>query len=81
MIRKVFDYSYTTMPTALTPLDATAPGNEELAPLAGFGYGLPLSKLYALAFGGDLRLLSMEGLGTDAFLHLCKLSNTEELLV
>eukprot|EP01063_Lacrimia_lanifica_P020538 TRINITY_DN27836_c0_g1_i1.p1 TRINITY_DN27836_c0_g1~~TRINITY_DN27836_c0_g1_i1.p1 ORF type:complete len:508 (+),score=184.42 TRINITY_DN27836_c0_g1_i1:72-1595(+) len=39
-------------------------------PLAGFGYGLPISRLYAQHFDGDLRLVSMEGSGTDAYLHL-----------
>lgn len=53
---------------------------EYRAPLAGFGYGLPLSRLYARYFGGDLRLLSMEGYGTDAYLHLSRLSDTEEPL-
>jgi pyruvate dehydrogenase kinase 2/3/4 len=50
------------------------------APLAGFGVGLPLSRLYARYFGGDLQLLSMDGFGTDAFLHLNRLgSNCEDL--
>ena len=43
------------------------------APLAGYGVGLPLSRLYARYFGGDLQLLSMEGFGTDVFLHLNRL--------
>lgn len=40
------------------------------AVLAGYGYGLPISRLYARYFGGDLQIISMEGYGTDAYLHL-----------
>lgn len=38
-------------------------------------YGLPLSRLYARFFGGDLRLISMDGYGTDVYIHLNKLSS------
>jgi len=38
--------------------------------LAGWGVGLPLSRTYARYFGGDLDIKSMEGYGTDAYLHL-----------
>ncbi|KAL4529578.1 hypothetical protein Ndes2437B_g08849 [Nannochloris sp. 'desiccata'] len=38
--------------------------------MAGLGFGLPLSRLYARYFGGDLRIISMPGYGVDAFLYL-----------
>jgi pyruvate dehydrogenase kinase 2/3/4 len=48
------------------------------SPLAGLGYGLPISRSYARYFGGDLSIMSMEGYGTDAFIYLARLGNTRE---
>jgi pyruvate dehydrogenase kinase 2/3/4 len=50
------------------------------SPLAGLGYGLPISRAYARYFGGDLSLMSMEGYGTDAFVHLSRLGIHDEPL-
>lgn len=57
-------------------------GNPGLTPcaLAGYGVGLPLSRLYARYFGGEITLTSMEGFGTDAYLHIPRLGNNCENL-
>ena len=58
----LFTYLYSTAPRP--SMQATK------APLAGYGYGLPLSRLYARYFHGDLALNSYEGWGTDAVIYL-----------
>ena len=58
-MKLVWTYMYTTAKTPV--LDANFNQSDFKAPMAGFGYGLPLSRLYARYFGGDLRLISMEG--------------------
>lgn len=37
---------------------------------AGFGYGLPISRLYARYFHGDIALMSCDGFGTDTVIYL-----------
>ena len=70
----LFNYMYSTAPRP----SVSGFGS---APLAGFGYGLPLSRLYARYLHGDLLVNSFEGYGTDAITYLKVLSSeANELL-
>ncbi|XP_069692459.1 pyruvate dehydrogenase (acetyl-transferring) kinase, mitochondrial isoform X1 [Periplaneta americana] len=70
----LFNYMYSTAPQP--PKSDT-----HTVPLAGYGYGLPISRLYARYFHGDLILLSCEGYGTDTIIYMKALSNeANELL-
>jgi len=69
----LFHYLFSTAPRpSMTPTKA---------PLAGYGYGLPLSRLYARYFHGDLILNSYDGYGTDAVVYMKALTHeANELL-
>lgn len=70
---KIWSYLYTTA-------NYNYAMDEELqeAPLAGLGYGLPLSRVYSQYWGGDIQVISLEGLGTDAYLSFNKTGDVEE---
>lgn len=74
----IWTYMYTTMDDPGIGQDFQA--SDFKAPMAGFGYGLPLSRLYARYFGGDLKLISMDGFGTDVYIQLNRLSSSREPL-
>ncbi|CAK9044321.1 unnamed protein product [Durusdinium trenchii] len=46
--------------------------------LAGYGFGLPLSRVYAQYFGGDIHVQSMHGFGTDVYLNVNHLGDVLE---
>lgn len=61
----VWRYGYTTAP---------ADGNRDLC---GYGFGLPLSRLYARFFGGDIHIQTLYGHGTDCYVNLHYLLGTQ----
>ncbi len=74
-ISRIWSYLYTTAPTnakdLMTHLDSASP-------IAGLGFGLPVSRLHARYFGGDLLMLSLPGRGTDCILYLRRLGDVKE---
>jgi len=82
-MKRIWSYLFTTADPAIQ--EGMIAFNESVdhsidSPLAGLGYGLPISRSYARYFGGDLSLMSMQGYGTDAFVYLTRLGNTREPL-
>ncbi|KAI9922903.1 hypothetical protein PsorP6_000165 [Peronosclerospora sorghi] len=72
-VSRIWSYLYTTA-------DSKAFERLGASNLAGLGYGLPISRLFARFFGGDLQVISMEGYGTDAYLHLKRVGDASEPL-
>jgi hypothetical protein len=70
----IWKYGFTTMKKSTEEvhgLGILGTSIEEIhSPMAGLGFGLPLSRLYAKHFGGDLSISTMEGFGTDVYLTL-----------
>ncbi|CAM9440971.1 unnamed protein product, partial [Hapterophycus canaliculatus] len=64
--RDAFRYLWTSSEThekAQAKHAANASFQPSIDPLSGMGIGLPVSRLYARHFGGDLQMLSLQGFG------------------
>ncbi|EED88449.1 pyruvate dehydrogenase kinase, partial [Thalassiosira pseudonana CCMP1335] len=82
-MKRIWSYLFTTADPEIQ--EGMVAFNENVdhsidSPLAGLGYGLPISRSYTRYFGGDLSIMSMEGYGTDCFVYLTRLGNTREPL-
>eukprot|EP00606_Chrysophyceae_sp_TOSAG23-5_P001344 GSChrysophyteH2.ASY1.ANO1.569.1 assembled CDS len=75
-MNKIWSFLFTTADPAILEsiLDEDQGSDFSLSsPLAGLGYGIPISRNYCRYFGGDLTIMSMEGYGTDSYIYLPKL--------
>jgi len=82
---RIWSYLFTTADPAvlnrmLNNSDSEVRDFDTASPLAGLGYGLPISRNYARYFGGELTIMSMEGYGTDSFIYLPRLGNKNGVL-
>eukprot|EP00884_Botryococcus_braunii_P020443 jgi/Botrbrau1/7082/Bobra.0165s0104.1 len=66
MLPHLFTYLNSSLPEAP---DLDRDGGDPALQMAGYGYGLPLSRIYARFFPGDLHIASQEGYGTVATLQ------------
>lgn len=83
-MKRIWSYLFTTAsPSILHNLLKDTEGAnvrdfDTASPLAGLGYGLPISRNYARYFDGDLTIMSMEGYGTDGFIYLPRLNDSKQ---
>ncbi|QDZ22725.1 pyruvate dehydrogenase kinase [Chloropicon primus] len=88
--RKVWNYGYTTVDEnagleidqgldqgGALDLSGAAAGSNSHSKMAGLGFGLPLSRLHARYFGGDLEIVNVNGYGVDVYLNLRNLRDKD----
>eukprot|EP00927_Polykrikos_kofoidii_P062840 TRINITY_DN57636_c0_g1_i1.p1 TRINITY_DN57636_c0_g1~~TRINITY_DN57636_c0_g1_i1.p1 ORF type:complete len:463 (-),score=48.77 TRINITY_DN57636_c0_g1_i1:107-1495(-) len=71
MVAKAWKFMQTSCEVGAWTQETDGPKNEgqrSVISMAGYGLGLPMSRLYARYFGGDLQLSTQEGSGTDAII-------------
>ena len=66
-LKKIWYYSYTTLEDNFYNDKIDLQRN---SPMAGFGFGLPISRSIIKFLDGDIRLMSMEGYGTDVYITI-----------
>lgn len=69
VLSKAFCYFYSSVKHRPTVADEVSDFDRRV-PLAGFGFGLPISRVMARYFAGDIDLNSIPGKGTDAYVYL-----------
>merc|ERR1719456_1636446 len=69
VLQKSFCYFFSSIKHRPTVADEVSDFDRK-APLAGFGFGLPISRVMARYFQGDIDLNSIQGKGTDVYVYL-----------
>ena len=82
-MKRIWSYLFTTANPAilnsmLSSDDSAVRDFGTQQPLAGLGYGLPISRNYARYFNGDLTIMSIEGYGTDSYIYLPRLQTKKD---
>jgi len=75
-MQRLWTYSFTTAGNTQEKMEQLE-SQRQRPIMAGFAHGLPLSRIHARAFGGDLQVMSMQGHGTDVYIYLWKLGDRE----
>lgn len=59
-------------------MEARIDEGDAVSPLMSFGFGLPMSRVYARYWGGTVNVHSLPGYGVDAYVQLPRLGNVVE---
>ncbi|KAJ2723825.1 [Pyruvate dehydrogenase (acetyl-transferring)] kinase 2, mitochondrial [Coemansia sp. Benny D115] len=59
-------------------MEARVDETDSVSPLMSFGFGLPMSNVYAKYWGGNVNVHSLPGYGVDAYVQLPRLGNVVE---
>ena len=76
----IWDYSWTTVDKSGEKSSVFADQSQQSfergsgGPIAGLGFGLPISRIYARYFGGSLEVKNIPGYGCDVFLRIPNIS-------
>ena len=76
-VGKILTYSYSSTPIEL--IEEYELANKPI--ICGFGYGLPMAKLYTKYFGGNLLISPIENVGTDIHIYINKFGNIYEKFI
>ncbi|GJP50497.1 hypothetical protein CLOM_g9660 [Closterium sp. NIES-68] len=75
---KVWSYGFSSLDEDTEAIQPAGPLDSHGSPMAGLGFGLPLSRLHAQYFGGDIEFFSIPGYGTDVYIRVHRLGDHQE---